>query len=956
MVSLPANIRVNAAFPFPAQVRGSGPISIDKDSGIWTVGYDVSRFAVSTPPAAGYVLVWDSASGQFVSVPVSDLGGGTGAGTAVVYDTAHGANSLASAHVPASSNIVQTGGYATRGDGGGAFYYRVGGPAPFPTYAVTDAGGAIWQYIPEATGWNAMVAGVVADGTDDSVHMMNALLPFQNSATISNGGNLTAALILPPRSIYLHSPVIYCGTTGSSLHIVGQSVGAQAGSSTQFVWASSDNYPTMFMLYGANNSLIEEVNFNGTTGPGNLVNLLHYNSDNTYTDHITTSPVSAGTAQTFNVSSTSVVQVGAALGISPGTTRFEVVYVKAITSSTTFTADCIYSHSIGEQVGGGPPTNANKFLRCNFSIPPPFVDGKSTGFYVGNWLSATVQAADIICEDCNFIGFESSAVVSISNASPCIVTDTGHNIKVGTALKLNSNGGTLPSPLLSQEFSYHVFPLTANTYNLSTSPYNSQTDTFSSLTPNASPGVVHWAAHGLSIGTPLIFSKTTGNLPSLLSLNTVYYVSTTNFTANSFQVVSTPGSGGINFTGTQAGSHTIIGNVSPSGIINTTTNQVGNSLRQLYPYAGMRTIVGGNIKNYYLNNCQFLETQYGIGGEAFSGSCELLYPTFAGSVIADILANAPSNLHIVSAETEGHGQRFLVGTNGNNAVGATIEECSYQSGIPPDGHVIVWGGSLNLIGNKWFNFANSGPMVGLSPSVQVSDISNFFPNGPTVPSSVFSVGNYWMNGSKRFPVFYDGTGTAFKYDDTTVTRKWFVTQINDFGDGGKYPITQAHLQVTTTALNIDTLPASIAVSSLGLMSNACHLVTIPYTAINTNASTNNILVFNCPPRTKIIGVIADITQAFSGGAIATINGRLGSSITAQDLVKQFSLAATAQFGLLDADLGTSLARATRVIDDGFCGAWASYTPIYFEAISTGANLVALTQGSMNLYVSTCRFN
>lgn len=80
MGNLPANIRVNAAFPFPALVTGSGPISIGKANGIWTVGYNPNVFPVSNPPAGSlptdYVLVWDSVQGVFVQVPLSVIASG----------------------------------------------------------------------------------------------------------------------------------------------------------------------------------------------------------------------------------------------------------------------------------------------------------------------------------------------------------------------------------------------------------------------------------------------------------------------------------------------------------------------------------------------------------------------------------------------------------------------------------------------------------------------------------------------------------------------------------------------------------------------------------------------------------------------------------------------------------------------------------------------------------------
>ena len=39
MARLPARIRVNATFPFPALVQGSGPVTVSKANGIWTIGF-----------------------------------------------------------------------------------------------------------------------------------------------------------------------------------------------------------------------------------------------------------------------------------------------------------------------------------------------------------------------------------------------------------------------------------------------------------------------------------------------------------------------------------------------------------------------------------------------------------------------------------------------------------------------------------------------------------------------------------------------------------------------------------------------------------------------------------------------------------------------------------------------------------------------------------------------------
>ena len=80
-MALPPNIRIQTPVPFPATVTGSGPITVNKQNGIWTLGYNVSNLGVQNPPPAGnlatdYVTVWDSVNQTFVNVPLSLFTGG----------------------------------------------------------------------------------------------------------------------------------------------------------------------------------------------------------------------------------------------------------------------------------------------------------------------------------------------------------------------------------------------------------------------------------------------------------------------------------------------------------------------------------------------------------------------------------------------------------------------------------------------------------------------------------------------------------------------------------------------------------------------------------------------------------------------------------------------------------------------------------------------------------------
>ena len=76
-MTLPANIRVNIGAPFPALVQGSGPITIGKANGIWTVGFTIAAFGSQNPPIGNYptdyVLAWDDVAKTFFKMSLTNL-------------------------------------------------------------------------------------------------------------------------------------------------------------------------------------------------------------------------------------------------------------------------------------------------------------------------------------------------------------------------------------------------------------------------------------------------------------------------------------------------------------------------------------------------------------------------------------------------------------------------------------------------------------------------------------------------------------------------------------------------------------------------------------------------------------------------------------------------------------------------------------------------------------------
>ena len=117
---------------------------------------------------------------------------------------------------------------------------------------------------------------------------------------------------------------------------------------------------------------------------------------------------------------------------------------------------------------------------------------------------------------------------------------------------------------------------------------------------NASPAVVTWTAHGLPIGTPVIFS-TTGALPSPLLVNTAYYIITAGYGANSFEVSATYGGSAINTTTSGSGTQSAIAGYG-KGLCAAQFNQIGMSwITGSYGNSAIGMCFGSGSQSLYSN-------------------------------------------------------------------------------------------------------------------------------------------------------------------------------------------------------------------------------------------------------------------------------------------------------------------------------------------------------------------
>jgi hypothetical protein len=716
----------------------------------WTAQQQFNSGALVPTRAPG-----DNSSNVASTAFVQAVAFGSGSGSYSV-STADTFALLQAMSIPSTVNLVSTGGYHAYGDGGGATYKRVTSPT-YPSYAVQSADGAWWQYVPEPDGWNAKVAGIVADGTTpDSDNLQKALLPFQYPTTIQGGGNLTGRLFLPNGPMIMDKPVVIA-TGYASLELVGQqNSGSDGGGwSTSFVWNPTDPqlklYPSAFMIHASNQMLVTGINVDtsGHQSTNSVKNAIHVNADNTYLDHLTAS-VTVGQNQVFTVGTTNQLSPNCSLGVGyaggPGgaSATFEVVFITAVTSTTTFVADCRFNHASGEQVGGGGPCNNITFRRCQASSTN--LSPYSTGILVGNGITGTVQAAQVILDACYLVGGANLTPVTVSLGSPGVVNDPAHGLTLGRPVKLtDSSGQNCPAGTVGLYYSpiYYVIPIDNDNYHVThaidTLSYVQNTS--STIFTNVG-GVlqVNWgSAHGFSAGMPVVV-QTMGSVPSLSGVvgmyggiaagggfcpggKTYYIVNPTLAGGAAFNLAATPGGAAITYSGTAYGTSMVIVAGPSVVLVNTSGVTVSGVYRYLLSRNGFYVYGGGNVKNFFIFNSIFLGFEIGINGDPMSGSCEILYPTFGGNFVADIQANGASNIHVLSAETESSGQRFLMATGGEGAILATLEQNSYQCGAPFDLIVVKWPGNLTLINNDFFNEAQDCPAIkGMTPKIQVGDV------------------------------------------------------------------------------------------------------------------------------------------------------------------------------------------------------------------------------------------
>jgi hypothetical protein len=275
-----------------------------------------------------------------------------------------------------------------------------------------------------------------------------------------------------------------------------------------------------------------------------------------------------------------------------------------------------------------------------------------------------------------------SSTVTITNATPAVVSWTAHGLPAGTPIVLSTTGA-LPAGLTAGT-TYYVSSagLTANAFELSDNFNDALAGINNFATSSAGTGVqtatapttVVWASNGQAAGANVAFTSS-GTLPSALISGQVYFVIPTLLETNSFQIAAAINGTALTFGGPHTGSiSAFVGNNVPIGLT------VGNTLTNLL------SLLNASV------DPQIALCVYALGGDELSIVFETT--SIAGNLFA--LAASSSGV-VVSAPTLFGAGGVLTMTAPVGDIeafqGAYVYDCRFEMGSTV---VQLFGGTLTF--------------------------------------------------------------------------------------------------------------------------------------------------------------------------------------------------------------------------------------------------------------------
>jgi hypothetical protein len=332
-----------------------------------------------------------------------------------------------------------------------------------------------------------------------------------------------------------------------------------------------------------------------------------------------------------------------------------------------------------------------------------------------------------------------------------------------------------------------------------------------------------------------------------------------------------------------------------------------------------------------------------------------------GQSLVDFYINGSGDLTIIGGGSEGSNKALIQYGGGSNPGTITMHGYQAEELSPADAYFIEMGQSnLVLDGCR---FSCSPPANLFYIKYADAALSNY---SSSTNQSLVSVGNWYRNATTFIPVWSYGP-----INSTIVGASLAPVRVFSTGDKGGQAGSIVHLptvygdnpqkfaSLSYTNSNWSTTRALPFSASVKGVSTVIQKYTIPYTYLVDASLTANFAFLDIQAGGKVVGVYANVTQAFVLGA-STINLAIGYGGSSNEFILAKTISGfTGPVGQADADLGTALARATAV-QSGYINLSAT-TTVTAKFTSTVGNfgngtVTTATAGNVIIYVAVQDFS
>lgn len=369
-------------------------------------------------------------------------------------------------------------------------------------------------------------------------------------------------------------------------------------------------------------------------------------------------------------------------------------------------------------------------------------------------------------------------------------------------------------------------------------------------------------------------------------------------------------------------------------------------------YAGQRFITGGNVKNWSDVSSRYTSFSTPIAYEALSGHAVIFDAEFLNTTFACVSVTGGTGvLTMESCGSEDSGSLFLNAPISSEASAELINNLvEYAGGTGPLNDIVISAScSLNIRGGI---YGNAGSSITLAKVVCGDLTTN---TSGLRASQLIAEGAYFHGAGPGSGVFFTGA-TVILPDGNSVTQSYRISIKGCYGPNGAMDPYDGQTIQLGASCSITGISPGVNVNMnggfIGRLGDTWARIIIPFATLQAGALTKDLAILAVPAASQITKAIAQVTTAFTGPA-GPLNFILGTTVGGAELLASFSASSIADFGLVNADMGTALAPAA-LVQGGDYAFWAAGGFIRLRLTSGSGNLSGLTAGSLRLFIKTDR--